>query len=386
MLIDLTEKLKVKPLPQEFEAQYQTALKEFETDGVFFLDSDYITNVCKRTGALSQSLPFVLDAAEKIKANPDASLYALFLYYALKERDLFIHYIGSFSYPEEYDLFNLICLIPSIENTFSVYKSRNVPDDIIENTLKIYDETIAISGTKNLRNNLFSWLQRYVDCIILHIGTLRFEIRATKDPVYLFENKTTHERVLLFDGKEMNSAGLYRGTPPYDDVAFITEFHETDDAYIGNLVDSNGRCTKEISVLKKDEYELLVKPLDMFLNVHIPSKVDFSEDACNSSYERAKEIFEKCYPEHKSKGFKCRSWLLSSELDNILKPTSNILRFKSEYITYPLKTNGDDVFHFVFNKTFDDYNDIPENTSLQKGIKQIYLSGNYIYEYGGFKL
>ena len=386
MLNDLTDRLNLSTLPQEFEPQYQATLNEFNEKGVFFLESDYIKYISKKTGTLSEYLPVIIDAAEKIKADPDASLYALFVYYALKDRNLFIKYIGSFSYPEEYNLFNFVCLIPSIENTFSNYKKRNVPDDIIKETLKVYDETLALYGAKNIRNDSFCWLQRYVDCIILHIGALKHELRATNDPVYMLENKKTYERVLLFDGKEMNSAGLYYGTPPVDSVSFVTEFIETDDAYIGNPVDSSGRCLNKIVVCKKDEYELLVKPRDMFLNVHIATNADLSKEACDSSYKKAKEVFRLCFPEHDFKGFRCRSWLLSSELDGILKPTSNILRFKSEYNTYPLKTEGNDIFNFVFNRTFDNYNDIPEDTSLQRGIKQIYLSGKYIYEYGGIRL
>lgn len=50
------------------------------------------------------------------------------------------------------------------------------------------------------------------------------------------------------------------------------------------------------------------------------------------------------------------------------------------------KTEGIDVFNFVFKMQYTkeiDYNSIPEDTSLQRALKNHYLDGKYIYEYEG---
>jgi hypothetical protein len=41
------------------------------------------------------------------------------------------------------------------------------------------------------------------------------------------------------------------------------------------------------------------------------------------------------------------------------------------------------VFNFVFPGYGDDFSKLPEDTSLQRKIKAMYLSGKYIYEYAG---
>ena len=38
---------------------------------------------------------------------------------------------------------------------------------------------------------------------------------------------------------------------------------------------------------------------------------------------------------------------------------------------------------FVFKMTPESYSDLPEDTSLQRELKKIYLSGGYLYEYNG---
>jgi hypothetical protein len=38
---------------------------------------------------------------------------------------------------------------------------------------------------------------------------------------------------------------------------------------------------------------------------------------------------------------------------------------------------------FVFGKAYDDYNDLPEDTSLQRKMKELYLSGGCLHKYTG---
>ena len=60
-----------------------------------------------------------------------------------------------------------------------------------------------------------------------------------------------------------------------------------------------------------------------------------------------------------------------------------VTAFQRKYALYPINSGGNDVFTFVFRGFSGDTLDLPEETSLQRAIKRVYLDGGYIYESGG---
>ena len=71
------------------------------------------------------------------------------------------------------------------------------------------------------------------------------------------------------------------------------------------------------------------------------------------------------------------------ELKEILRPNANLLDFQAPFLKYPCKTKGEDVYNFVFKTKPVAPATLPENSSLQRALKAIYLSGGYLYEYNG---
>lgn len=71
-----------------------------------------------------------------------------------------------------------------------------------------------------------------------------------------------------------------------------------------------------------------------------------------------------------NKQYICNSWLLSKQLAAILDNESNIRKFQS---LFEIKAGEDctgDILNFVYNlRTCEDYEQLPENTSLQRKIK-----------------
>ncbi len=82
-------------------------------------------------------------------------------------------------------------------------------------------------------------------------------------------------------------------------------------------------------------------------------------------------------------------WMLSPELKEILSPESNIIAFQNRYVVFLMKNAGMDVFLYVYNMEASSLSDIPvvelpENNSMQRGVKQKNLEGKYIYQFGGY--
>ncbi len=99
-------------------------------------------------------------------------------------------------------------------------------------------------------------------------------------------------------------------------------------------------------------------------------------------------MFSKALPEYDFKIFTINTWLLSPELPEILKPTSNIMGFQKMFNTYPMPGKGLSVFNFVFNIMAGSMEEVEidalsEESSLMRGIKGLYKNGRFIHEYGG---
>jgi len=373
---------------RDFSKVYNDSLAEYEKDGVFFLSEDYIRAVNEEADAYPRILDLLIEEADRIKKSYDLSVYALFVCKAMKERELYKKNIKHFGLPvEEYPLFAFLCLIPAIKNTYSVLKEKGIDDDIIKATVRQYEECVFIYAKRfdrlGMNKRYFDWLQHYVDCEILNINRLRFEILPLTEPIRVIRNKESFEDIILMEEGEFNSLGLCLANPPKKEFAFKCSFKESDNAYEGHPVNADGKATPEIKSFPKDSYETVLKRGDILLSVHIPVDGDFSREACKQSYERAKNVFKKFFPEITVTGFVCYSWMMSPELKNHLKPTSRVLGFAAPYAKFPIFSEGEDVLNFVFYLKFKTYEDLAEDTSLQRSLKKLYLDGERLYEYGG---
>ena len=87
------------------------------------------------------------------------------------------------------------------------------------------------------------------------------------------------------------------------------------------------------------------------------------------------------------KAFKCESWLMDPQLAKILGEDSNITKFVNRFIPACGRSAGRGVFSFVFLQPKPAeavIENLPEDTSLQRKLKEHYLNGGCIYEMHGF--
>lgn len=209
--------------------------------------------------------------------------------------------------------------------------------------------------------------------------------------MYVLKNK--HNEVqMLMAGVRLHKGGMVFGTPGYQDekLAYDADFCETEDYFEGYPVGNNGLAKDYRIRLPKTEWRIVLSPKDAVIGVDIPSSISsgrLTEEACEDAYCKAREIFSRCYPEYEFKGFSCNSWMMDPQLRQFLPADSGIIRFQSKYLIYPRPAVGTTVFSYVFNRPYvERFEDLPEDTTLQRALKYHYLSGKYIYEQGGIFL
>lgn len=114
------------------------------------------------------------------------------------------------------------------------------------------------------------------------------------------------------------------------------------------------------------------------ISIHIPSDADLSPHAVSQSLSRFKDFCCQYYSEWNHLEVQCESWLLSPELKHVLSSGSNILAFQKLFTVAETDYESMAVLDWVF-PGFDKVSEsLPEETALQKNMKQYLLAGKKI--------
>lgn len=128
------------------------------------------------------------------------------------------------------------------------------------------------------------------------------------------------------------------------------------------------------------EYEIKRLQDDVIIGIHIPSDADLSPEAVNASLELSKHFFADYYPELSECEYICHSWLMDPQLKKMLASDSNILNFQLKFEIYDIGQESEDYLDWVFQTEGKSYKDLPENTSLQRKLKEFLLLGGKIHD------
>jgi hypothetical protein len=219
--------------------------------------------------------------------------------------------------------------------------------------------------------------------------------RTTEDPggdyglkalaVYLAAARYTHER---YAEKGISDVVYYDTIKAFS--RFVKEHTESNGHY---GFDRHFWIYRQLSLnlfrLGELEYEMMSLPKDTspvgkvaagdpVLCVHIPSSAMMTRELLDASYRRAKKFFAQFYPEFRYQCVYCSTWLLSPVLKQILKPGSRILEFQADYEITHIDLESNSAILQIFKRNYDDFTQLPEDTSLMRGMKDILLKGGKI--------
>lgn len=158
-----------------------------------------------------------------------------------------------------------------------------------------------------------------------------------------------------------------------------------DEHYVGNkkwAFDRDWWIYRQISMtifrIGELEYEMKINKDKKYISVHIPSDAILKIDKVKESIKESYEFFEKYYPDYHKVEYVCSSWLLSSDLNKVLPVTSNILKFKNLFNIMSENYNSTGFIKWIYKTDYTDFNELPEDTTLQRNLKQYLLAGNSI--------
>jgi len=346
----------------------------------------------------------VLQSMEKVAATPELCLLAKILYHILEKKKSFKEAFSRFALPKApaglpvtlgYDYVGLFPILAHARNLGCELSALGVSHKIIYDTLSFFRSFIKLSseqaGHPCFREDFFALYPVYIFKKYLWIGRLRFEFYPNSNcNVRMFTRQDGKTRILMCDtmlhasGNILDSHGFSA-----EQGAFPADFRETDDFYEGYAVNpETHRAETTRTRLAKSEWQQVIKPGDALIKVHIPQSGKLLKEECEASYTQALPVFQKVYPEYDFKGFVCCAWMLCPAFQKILKPDSNILHFQEKYTLFPIKDPAVDIFRYVFDKPVSsvdniDISALPESNTMQRGVKELLLAGEYIHNYGG---
>lgn len=122
------------------------------------------------------------------------------------------------------------------------------------------------------------------------------------------------------------------------------------------------------------------------LSVHIPDFMGpMTPEACDDSFAQAEDFFPRYFPEEHYGYAVCHSWLLDPNLKTILRPESNIMRFQERFnLAGQGWDSTDGIMQFVFGRLVKDIDDVPQESSLQRGVVQHIRGGGVWWGYLGW--
>ncbi len=400
---DIRDALHINIESPYWEAAYARALAEPETPA--WLTEDYIHKLHDEYGLLPKTYKAVLTALPFVAKEPALCLLAKTLYHILGTKKGFKEAFTAFELPKPpegtenkigYDCVALFPVLAHLTPSWDELKARGIEERVLTDSLFWADSLFYQCSEKAARpcfnEETFKLYGVAIYLNHLIIGRLRFEIHENSNrPARVFKNENGKFCVLMENTilhKSGNILGAYGCTD--EDGAYPADFKETETAYEGYAVDSKtGLAQNTRTVLPKTDWTQVYTPGDTAIKVHIPYGGKLDKASCAASYTRAKDIFRRCFPEYDFKCFLICCWMLSPALCDLLKPESNILAFQSGYTVFPSKSSATDAFLYVFGIETSsvseiDLESLPENNSLQRGIKEKALRGEYIHQFHGY--
>lgn len=370
-----------------------------------WLTEEYIRGLHRNLHCLSENLELVVQGLNQVNRNETLCLFVKTLLHILELHKPFGECFSEFAMPVApangentlaYDILGIFPLLAHVPVVQKELEQRGIDAGVISRYFSEFDNGISEcteeAGRPFYSRYYFSAHWGFVFYQSLVIERLRFEMaKQTRYPVRIFRSHAG-ETAILMDGVTIHASGHILGAAGCTDPsgAYEADYRETPEFFEGYPTDARTGLVqpKRIRLLKA-QWSPVYAFGDGIMKVHIPFKGQFNEDICNRSYEKARQLFSRCFPEYTSAGFISSTWLLAPELEPILKPDSGIRGFRNPYHKFPLASKGIDIFEYVFKINVQDpaqvnLDSLPENTSLQRNVKALCKQGVIFHNFGGF--
>lgn len=208
----------------------------------------------------------------------------------------------------------------------------------------------------------------------------------------MFRNDRTGTVVSLSaDGVRYHESGQLAGEELADERAWEARFERTGETIAGTPIAPTGAARRRRVELSREEWTAVFGPGVRHLRVHVPGDGPMTFEACGEAFRRAMAFFPRYFPDKPFEAFLCTSWLLDAQLQELLSPDSNMVRFQRELYLFPIFGYDPEdrrLAERVLGEVPDDPRAVSPETSLEAAVLERLEAGEPLHSRagGGFLL
>lgn len=360
-------------------AAYWERSKEMPFDDLpHFLNPGYFQSACHTMQVAPDLSEALCETARRIARAPHLVRLAWHLYVVAYEVDPPVGVLGAWSSLREVlgmedDLFYAVVSLGALPIARRRYTALRIPPDIQRATLADFNLKIGLHhqdyGYYGLSPRVFDFQRLIFLGTMYQIGRFQYHITTFRGPALLYENTNSGDVVALAaDGTAFQPSGeLYlpsRGD--LDAGIWRSKLSETDLHVTGNPITPHGKALPCTVRLEKGLWTCVLKPGDPILQIHIPGRERLAFDEAGRSIEEAVAFSARHFPERPLKAIVCSGWLMDDQLEGMLPPGSNLVRFLREFYRLPGRSDTEAALSAVFGRSDIDLTAAPQDTSLRK--------------------
>jgi hypothetical protein len=301
---------------------------------------------------------------------------------------------------ERNSLFYLLAYLAAMPYAEREYLRRGIAMDIFHDTMRDISvwvqDAYDIEGVWRFRQ--FGWIWEHLSCELFRLGRLQFKLTTFDDQVTAYRHNSSGKIRLLAapdvplraDGAALGAGKLPPGyesffpaVPEPVEESWLPVFEALPGGWRGHLISPYGNALKEEKFLPRPEWEQILKQGDTILDMHIPRKDCFNNQACADSLRQAHAFFQTFNPERPIRAGFCHTWFFTPQLQQILPPESNIVRFQREFYLYPFAGGPGFLWLFAFGRQYPNPATAPRDTSLRRGVLDWLAQGKQIFDLPG---
>jgi hypothetical protein len=158
-------------------------------------------------------------------------------------------------------------------------------------------------------------------------------------------------------------------------LTWTTTLSEADDGVTGIAISPRGYALRQQVRLPAADWQLALKHGDPVLDMHVPAEGALTLEALRDALGQAETFFDHYYPQRRFVAYMCDSWLFSPQLEAMLAPSSNILRWQREGYLLPGEEDRESFLSFSFGAKTIDLATAPQDTRLRRAVVA-HLAGN----------
>jgi hypothetical protein len=296
-------------------------------------------------------------------------------------------------------MFYLLAYLAALPYVAQSYKRMGIGMDVFHDTM--LDFQLWMIHYKNVYGYWgfaqFMWIWIHMACKLFRLGRLQYILGSFDYGVTFFRKKQTGEILALADpALRLRADGYAAGAgrrplpgnqplpePATEEGDWQPVFEASPEGWRGNPVSPYGFAIKRDTFLPRLEWEVALQKGDTVLDLHIPRNDPFTVEACRASLRRAYDFFPQKFPDRPFRAATCHTWFFTAQLQDLMPPESNIIRFQREFYLFPYPGGPGFLWTFVFTEKYQDPATAPRDTSLRRAVLDWLGEGKELFDLAG---